>query len=170
MRRGDTLSQRTLGHKADICLTSHIVPVLPRILSGNVYSLGTKRSHLTLSYVVAISPGNRIVSRRVTRAIVQMSGHVDCANMSGILTRRPRTLGRSRSFIPVVRGVRRLSAVLERQQNGENSVSFSFPRAGVRLSRGKGPVGVGPCREGDTAGVVRSFVLLTGRAITRRCF
>lgn len=153
-----------------MCLISQIVPVLPRTLSGKVYSLGRKRRELTLDYVVAIGPGNRVVSRAVARSIVYISQHVACAGIGGVLTSRsPRIVTRCRPLIPVFRGVTRLTTVLHGGHVGHNSVSFSFPRAGMVLSGGKGPMSVHPCSHGITAGLVRSFVLTTGRAITTRC-
>lgn len=171
MRCGDTLSERTLGHKADICLTSHIIPVLPRHLSGKVYSLGRKRSELTLDYLVSVGRGNGMISRRVTRAIVGMGREVYCASMGGVLrSASRRTGGQCSTLVPVFFVVGRLSKVLQGDHRRENSVSFSFPRDGVVLGTTKGTVSIGPCRTGITAGVVRSFVLVTGRAITRRCY
>lgn len=132
---GGTLDVEARERGTSVYFPDHVIPMLPEELSNGICSLNPQVERLTMSLVMDVDAGGKVLDYRVHEGVIRSRERMTYEAVHRILADRdPELRARYRHVVPMLETLAEVQAALQRKRRERGSLDFDLPESEIVLS------------------------------------
>lgn len=165
------LDREALKRGTSVYLADRVIPMLPKALSNGICSLNAGEDRLALSCLMQIDQKGEIVDYRITESVIRVDRRMTYQAVKRILEDGDRTLQEEyREFVPMLREMGNLSAVLRKNREKRGSIDFDFPESRLILDETGYPVEIRAYERNAATKLIEEFMLAANETVAQHFY
>ena len=166
VREGSELDAEALARGTSVYFPGTAIPMLPPELSSDLCSLKPGLDRLTLSVILDIDPGGRILQARFAESAIRSSARMTYTDVAKILeTSDPEALRRYAPLVEQFRLMEELCRVLNARRRQRGSIDFDLPEPEILLDVQGETLGIAPLVRNVAHRIIEEFMLAANEAV-----
>lgn len=165
------LDKEALKRGNSVYLLSHVVPMLPKILSNGICSLNESEDRLTLSCFMEINPQGQVVSHEICESIINSKARMVYDDVSEIIENNDKKLKEKYRYIyDDIMLMADLSEILRKKRKKHGSLDFDFDEAEIILNEKEIPIDVAITERRTANRLIEEFMLIANKTVAEHYF
>ncbi len=160
VRPQSALDKEALRRGTSVYLVDRVVPMLPEKLSNVICSLRPDEDRLTLSCIMEVSPGGRVLKYRIAETVIRSKRRFSYEEVQAIIEG-----GADDPFADHIRVMYELSKKLIKKRRQLGSLDFDLPEVKVELDERGTPMAIRQRARLASHRLVEEFMLLANRTV-----
>lgn len=165
------LDREALERGTSVYLADRVIPMLPKALSNGICSLNEGEDRLTLSCLMQIDEKGEVVDYRIVESVVCVDKRMTYREVNKILEDDDTALkGQYMAYVPMLREMGKLSALLRKNREKRGSIDFDFPESRLILDGTGYPVEVAAYERNTATKLIEEFMLLANETVAQHFY
>ncbi|MFQ6675521.1 MAG: ribonuclease R [Fidelibacterota bacterium] len=161
--QGTEIDKEARRRGTSVYFAEGTVHMLPEKLSAHLCSLVPGEDRLTISVLMALTPGGEVEEVTIVPSVIRVSRRFTYREVQAILDGK-----RQSRYSPLLTEMRDIGRLLLSRRERKGSIDFDIPEPIFRFRNGAIPHEIHPSERLDSHRIVEEFMLLANRVIARR--
>lgn len=170
------LDREALKRGTSIYLPDRVIPMLPKDLSNGICSLNEGEDRLALSCMMQIGKGGTVADYRIVESVIRVDKRLTYSTVKKILEDDDNIITAEekqadlRPFIPMIRKMGELAALLRKNREKRGSIDFDFPESRLVLDETGYPLEIRAYERNAATKLIEEFMLLANETIAEHFY
>ncbi len=165
------LDREALKRGTSVYLPDRVVPMLPKALSNGICSLNAGEDRLALSCLMQIDKGGAVTDYRIVESVIRVDARLTYHTVKRILEDDDNILREQfENFVPMLREMGELSALLRKNREKRGSIDFDFPESRLILDETGHPTEIKPYERNTATKLIEEFMLLANETVAQHFY
>lgn len=165
------LDREALKRGTSVYLADRVIPMLPEALSNGICSLNEGEDRLALSCLMQIDKKGEVVDYRIAESVIRVDRRMTYQTVKRILEDDDITLReRYKEFVPMLREMGNLSAILRKNREKRGSIDFDFPESRLILDETGYPVEIRAYERNAATKLIEEFMLAANETVAQHFY
>lgn len=170
------LDREALKRGTSIYLPDRVIPMLPKALSNGICSLNEGEDRLALSCMMQIGKDGTVADYRIVESVIRVDKRLTYSTVKKILEDDDNIIAAEekqadlRPFIPMIRKMGELAALLRKNREKRGSIDFDFPESKLVLDETGYPLEIRAYERNAATKLIEEFMLLANETIAEHFY
>lgn len=171
------LDREALKRGTSVYLPDRVIPMLPKALSNGICSLNEGEDRLALSCLMLLDSEGAVTDYRIVESVIRVDKRMTYSEVKKILENddivsagEKRTAEEMRPFVPMLREMGKLSAVLRKNRERRGSIDFDFPESRLILDETGYPLEIRAYERNAATKLIEEFMLLANETVAQHFY
>ncbi|MCM1057967.1 MAG: ribonuclease R [Firmicutes bacterium] len=175
VQENSALDREALKRGTSVYLVDRVIPMLPHALSNGICSLNQGEDRLALSCLMTVDLKGEIVDYEICQSVINVNRRMSYTEVKELLSVKETAKLESTSpsgfkFLPMLREMEELAALLRRKRKARGSVDFDFPECKIYLDREGRPVDIKPYERNVATDIIEDFMLAANETVAQHFY
>lgn len=170
------LDRESLKRGTSVYLPDRVIPMLPKALSNGICSLNEGEDRLALSCMMQIGKDGTVADYRIVESVIRVDKRLTYSAVKKILEDDDNIITAEekqadmRPFIPMIRKMGELAALLRKNREKRGSIDFDFPESKLVLDETGYPLEIRAYERNAATKLIEEFMLLANETIAEHFY
>ncbi len=165
------LDREAFRRGTSVYLPDRVIPMLPEPLSNGICSLNAGEDRLSLSCLMRIDEKGEVTDYRIVESVIRVDARLTYHVVKRILEDDDKALQeRYEDFVPMLRKMGELSALLRRNREKRGSIDFDFPESRLSLDEAGRVLDIKPYERNTATKLIEEFMLLANETVAQHFY
>ncbi len=170
VKENTALDKDAFERGTSIYLPGRVIPMLPEKLSNGLCSLRPDEDRLTLSVIMEIDTGGKVISHTLAKSIIRSKYRLTYDNVTKLLEGDSELCCIYSDIADDLREMQRLAGILTNMRKNRGAVSFNFPESRIKTDENCRPVEIGIQQRGISNKIIEEFMLTANETIAEYAY
>ena len=171
VKEESALDAEALQRGTSVYLTGRVIPMLPQVLSNGVCSLNAGEDRLALSCLMTLNSQGEVTDYTIAPSVIRVDERLSYPAVAAILERDdPQMAARYERFVPMLREMAALSALIREKRHQRGAVDFDFPESRILLDEEGRPIQILPQERNTATCLIEDFMLLANETVAQHFY
>ena len=171
VKQNGKIDKEAYERGTSVYLVDRVVPMLPERLSNGICSLHPHEDRLTVSAVMEVDKGGKVVDYKIGRSVIRSSERMTYQAVTEVLEQsNPETCQKYAPLRGLFEDMRELALVLRRKRTARGSLDFDFPEAKIKLDEDGKPLSIEKYETTISNQIIEEFMLLANETVAEHVF
>lgn len=170
------LDREALKRGTSVYLPDRVIPMLPAVLSNGICSLNAGEERLALSCMMQLDGEGTVTDYRIAETVIRVDRRMTYSEVKkileddDILNAENRQAAGTLPFVPMLREMGKLSAILRKNREKRGSIDFDFPESRIVLDEAGYPVEIKAYERNAATKLIEEFMLLANETVAQHFY
>lgn len=171
VQENSALDREALNRGTSVYLTDRVIPMLPHALSNGICSLNEGEDRLALSCLMTVNQAGEVTDYSLAETVINVNRRMTYTSVAAILEKEdPLECEKYRDFVPMLRNMAGLSALLRERRHKRGAIDFDFAESKILLSGDGTPLSIEPCERNTATRLIEDFMLLANETVAQHFY
>lgn len=164
------LDREALKRGTSVYLPGLVIPMLPEALSNGICSLNAGEDRLALSCMMQIKRDGTVADYRIAESVIRVDKRLTYSMVQKVLENDDDISGDIRPFVPMLRKMGELAALLRENREKRGSIDFDFPESVLVLNEAGDPLEIKAYERNAATKLIEEFMLLANETVAENFY
>lgn len=170
VREGSPLDEEALKRATSVYLVDRVIPMLPKKLSNGICSLNPSVDRLTLSCMMTINAGGKVISHEVHESVINTAERMTYTDVTNILKGDEELIKRYDYLVDDFKAMQELALILNKERMDRGAIDFDFTECKIILDENGKAVDIKPYERGISNKMIEEFMLVCNETISEHFY
>lgn len=164
------IDKESFERGTSVYLADRVIPMLPERLSCGICSLNPDEDRLTMSVFMEIDSEGNVKDHEIKETVIRSKARMTYENVNKIFDGDSNLCEEYCRFLPTLKLMEDLAAVLRDKRQKRGSIMFEFPETGIEVDEESNPTDIFYEERGISNKMIEEFMLIANETVAEHAY